>query len=248
MIPRLLHQTHASWDLPPAVLSGMAELSRLNPGWKHVFYTDADCVDFIRASYQPEVLQAYLSIDPAYGAARSDLFRYLLLYKLGGVYLDVKSSVDRPLNEVVRGESYLLSFWDNGPDGAYPGWGRQIDTLPRGEFQQWYIAAEPRHPFLGQVIRRVLHNIQHYAPERDGVGKRGVLQTTGPVAYTRAIAPRLALAPHRLAATNRELGFIYSIYGDDADSGHEHMKMVSAPHYSQLRTPIVRRDSATATA
>lgn len=74
----------------------------MNPGWEHRLYDDADIEAFIRESYGDEILAYYHRIDRRYGAARADLFRYLLLYRLGGVYLDIKSTTVRPLDEVLR--------------------------------------------------------------------------------------------------------------------------------------------------
>ena len=61
--------------------------------------------------------------------ARADFFRYLLVYQLGGVYLDIKSSLDKPLKDVLRAEDqFILTHWDNRPGeqyegiGIYPNW------------------------------------------------------------------------------------------------------------------------------
>ena len=51
--------------------------------------------NYIRREYGESILSCYLRIDPVYGAARADLFRYLLLYRTGGVYLDIKSAARR---------------------------------------------------------------------------------------------------------------------------------------------------------
>ncbi|MCA3362157.1 MAG: hypothetical protein INF74_09420, partial [Roseomonas sp.] len=62
----------------------------MNPDWEYRLYEDADCERFIRENYDAETFKLFRSIHPDYGAARADFFRYLLLYRLGGVYLDIK--------------------------------------------------------------------------------------------------------------------------------------------------------------
>ncbi len=38
---------------------------------------------------------------PRYGVVLADIFRYLVIYNEGGVYLDIKSTVNRPLDEII---------------------------------------------------------------------------------------------------------------------------------------------------
>ncbi|WP_179405131.1 glycosyltransferase family 32 protein [Burkholderia guangdongensis] len=236
MIPKLVHQTFRDRNLPEEIQLNIRNLTANNPGWRHFFYDDFDMFLFIRNHYGHRVLKAFNSINPLYGASRSDFFRYLLIYKVGGVYLDIKSSAARPLDSVTAGHQYLLSYWDNGSTGTHSGWGLHVPGSPRGEFQQWHIASIPEHPFLKRVIERVLHNIENYSPQRFGVGRMGILNTTGPIAYTESIMPMLRQHDHHFADTNHELGLVYSIYSDHWKS---QLYDFRHPHYSCLSDPVV---------
>jgi hypothetical protein len=245
-ISRCIHQiffSERTRALPPELERNLAHLRRLNPDWDHRLYGAADMVHFIRQHYGQRMLDYFERISPAYGAARADLFRYLLLYRVGGVYLDIKSSLRRPLREVLRADDRcLLSRWRNKAGEEFPGWGLHAelgDAL--GEFQQWHIVASAGHPYLRAVIERVLRNIQRYNPVLDGRGWIGVLRTTGPVAYTLAIRPILQQHPHRIVDAHAELGFQYSIYSSAPDNPHQ--SLFSA-HYTQLDEPLVRQSAA----
>jgi mannosyltransferase OCH1-like enzyme len=239
MIPKIIHQTYKNADLPAEISAGTKALRDQNPDWSYSFYTDADCEEFIASHFDSTVLEAYLSINPTYGAARADLFRYLLIYHKGGVYLDIKSTANHPLSEVTKNESYLLSHWDNSTSGTHPDWGIHIPGMPNGEFQQWYIAAEQGHPFLLHVIKSVLDNIKNYTPESHGVGKLGTLKTTGPIAYTLAIISCMPFAPHRLVRNNHMLGLAYSIFEKNGKAPRHHENNMPNPHYSNSDEPIV---------
>jgi hypothetical protein len=235
MIPRIVHQTYPSKDLPEALRKNVERLRALNPGWSIRLYDDADIHEFISREYGAAVLDRYLRISPVYGAARADLFRYLLIYRLGGVYLDIKSMADHPLDDILgRDDRFILSQWDNAPEGLHPRWGLHPDLphVPGGEFQQWFIATVPGHPFIKAVIDHVLHRIDTYNPYRDGVGLE-VVRLTGPVAYTLAIAPLLEHHPHRRVANEAELGLRYSTM-----NYHAHHAFFSR-HYSKQMIPIV---------
>lgn len=238
LIPRIVHQTAPPESLTPEVRRNIEHLRALNPGWDYRFYDDAEAARFMR-SCGPAVFDAWSRINPNYGAARADLFRYMLVLRFGGVYLDIKSSADRPLDSIIRADDeYLLSHWPNRQGEEFQGWGmhRALAALPRGEFQQWHVVARPGHPFLREVVNHVLAHIARYTPQTHGVGKKGVISVTGPIAYTRAIAPILAAHPHRIFDTHTEMGLRYSVIGSGPQQAH---KSLFRRHYSQLDEPVV---------
>jgi inositol phosphorylceramide mannosyltransferase catalytic subunit len=238
-IPRIIHQTVADKKaLPSAFAENISTLRDRNPGWQHRLYDDEDIVAFIAEAYDTELLKTYFRINAAYGAARADLFRYLLLYKIGGVYLDIKSTCTRPLDEAIRpDDTYLLSHWKDRR------WGRHPDLGEQGEFQQWHMEAQPQHPFLQAVIGQVRANIDAYNPSRHGVGRLAVFRMTGPIAYSLAIESVRQLHAHRQVEAE-DLGFQYSIFGiDPAKPGHESL---FARHYAQQREPLVALPDAEA--
>lgn len=238
-IPKLIHQTYKNRDLAPEIVRNIATLRLMNPGWTYHFYDEDDCVAFIRNEYGPDVLGYYQRIGKEYWAARADLFRYLLLYRLGGVYLDLKSSASKPFDEVLRpDDAYLLSHWHNDGGGAFAGWGvhPELRHIPGGEYEQWFIIAAPGHPFLKAVIEAVLGNIDRYIPGLHRTGAHAVFRVTGPIAYTLAIEPLVAGAPCRLVDAERDLGLIYNIFSHLGPQGH---KMVFA-HYAELQTSMIK--------
>ena len=244
MIPKLIHLTTTSRrTLTEPFIANLDQLRNLHPGWTIAFYDGADRLDFIRKHFDKEMVRTYLSINPHYGPARADLFRYLLLYQCGGVYLDIKSSATIRLDDVLQStDQYLLSHWDNAPGRLFEGWGLRAETPYPGEFQQWHIVAAPRHPFLERVIRSVQMNINSYDVSLDGTGKRAVLRVTGPIAYTKAIRPLLGKARSRLVNIS-DLGFIYSIF-DPANeefrrSGRLVHEALTPGHYRSLTEPLV---------
>lgn len=214
----------------------------MNREWEYRFYDDEDIVDFIKNNYDPQIINYFNRINPVYGAAKADLFRYLLMYKCGGVYIDIKSSLRKPLDEVLEEDDrYLLSGWKDNETSQFDGWGvhSDVNKFTYEEYQQWHIVAAPGHPFLKAVIENVLRNIDNYDPGLHGVGKPGVLIVTGPVAYTLSIAPLLHLYRHRFVYSKSDLGFEYSIFS--ASDGHN---ALFKTHYSDLRESIIKIEGA----
>ena len=240
-IPKILHQTFATRDLPAALRANVEELRRLNPDWDHRLYDDAMIETFIAEEYGDGILAAYRRIDPRYGAARADLFRYLLVYRVGGVYLDIKSSFAGPISGVIKGdESFIVSRWSNGKGERYEGYGLkpEVAQYPGGELQQWHVIAAPGHPFLRAVLLAILRGIDSYRPWADGTGKLGVLKLTGPIMYTHAITPIIDDHPRVIVANEAAIGLNYSVVAVDAH------KDFFKRHYSSSDAPVIQPSPA----
>ena len=239
-IPKLLHQTlKSASQVHPILQENIDHLRSLNPTWEYRLYDDADIRKFISAHYSTNVLRYYEQLNPIYGPARADFFRYLLMYTFGGVYLDIKSTLSRPLDDVIAGDEYLLSHWNNKSGQRYQGWGLHAGLGADGELQQWHLVAPPEHPFLKAAILAVMWNIDNYHPYLHGTGKMGVLRVTGPIAYTLAIRPIQDSHPHQLVDIEA-LGFVYSVTGGPGrELSHE---ALFPHHYKHSRDgqPIVR--------
>jgi len=239
-IPRIIHQTFYDRVLPERLQQNVDRLRVMNPDWEYRFYDDADIAAFIKENYPPAVWAYFQRIDPVYGAARADIFRYLLLYKFGGVYLDIKSSALEPFNATLQpNDQFILSKWHRA-DGDYEDFGKLYDLrhLEGGEYQQWHIICAPGHPFLKEVLETIFSNIDIYDPYLHETGKRGVLRVTGPIPFTLAISRIQANHPHRVVDGRKQLGLEYNVYGDQAHVG------VFKSHYSLQTVSIVRLTQA----
>ena len=239
MIPRITHQIYfGGFDaLPEADRLRITAFHRRNPSWEHRFYDRRAAESWLAENCGQDIQDAYHKIDAIYYAARAVFLRYLLCERHGGVYLDVKSEASRPLDEVLRpDDTYLLSQW-NELRGRPAGQGGHADLadVPGDEFVNWYIAASAGHPFLRAVIERVMSNIASYDVWRSGVGRIGVLRTTGPIAYTKAIFPILDRFPHRFADMEADLGFCYSRFGD-----HKSHRVHYGRHYETMSDLVIK--------
>lgn len=237
-IPKVIHQTYYKKVLPAEIQQNIDYLKSINPDWEYRLYDNADIEAYIDKHY-PQLLTVYKKINPTYGAAKADFFRYLLIYNEGGVYLDIKSSLTKPLNEILfPTDRYLLSHWQNEHGQIHENIGHQNGVNHAfGELQQWHIVAAKGHPFLKAVIENVCNNIKKYNPYIHDTGQWGTLNLTGPIAYTSSILPLLSKYPHRLERDNSKYGFIYSIFeSKGVRLGHV---VLSIKHYTLSDESIV---------
>jgi len=142
-IPYLLHMTYKDLKkIPPKVY---ANLQQYAPEYEVRLYDDQSGLKFLDTYFHPIVRQAFLRVRK--GAHKADLLRYCILYIFGGVYLDVKTVLVRPLRELFHHPAhrditlYLVSDYCD----EYA-----LMCLPR--IYNGIMATIPRNPFFLQLI------------------------------------------------------------------------------------------------
>jgi len=88
IIPLNIYQTWHTKNLPDNMKMVTEKIILNNPAFNYYLYDDDDCRNFIKNNFDDRVLHAFDSLIP--GAYRADLWRYCILYKNGGIYLDIK--------------------------------------------------------------------------------------------------------------------------------------------------------------
>jgi mannosyltransferase OCH1-like enzyme len=92
-IPANIFQTWQSKKIPPLMMENIFLIKKTNPNFRYYFFDDTDCENFIKKNFPVKVLNAYNNLIP--GAYKADLWRYCILYKMGGIYMDIKY---KPIN------------------------------------------------------------------------------------------------------------------------------------------------------
>lgn len=185
-IPRLIFRSSED-DLAsvhPRFLEFLNATTAHNPEYLQVYASARDRESFVRSEY-PQYLSAYQSLLP--GAYQSDLWRYLVVFRFGGIYNDMGMRYLRRVREVVRPDDEFVGAVDLDPTAVING----------------FFAAYPQHPILRKTISIVVDNIRN---RRYGCDN---LDITGPRAFGRAV--RLFFGernPHRPVATGS-----YTLHG-----------------------------------
>ncbi len=88
IIPLSVYQTWSSHLLPPLMQHNMEIMKKTHPRFTFYLFDDNQCAEFIKNNFDIKVYNAYNKLIP--GAYKADLWRYCILYKYGGIYLDIK--------------------------------------------------------------------------------------------------------------------------------------------------------------
>lgn len=228
-------------------------MANILPRWEIKIFSDNQSRTFIRKYFDDEIFNAYEKINPHYGAAKADFFRYCAIYQLGGIYIDIKSSLKcDPQNLILPTDQLLLSHWDNQPGQPHEGWGihESLRNQANGEYVNWFIAAEPKHPYLQEVIHFVTSQINQESLNVTGrKGKQGVLELTGPIPFTLALNRCIKSSKDKRHRLFRfwELPIEYSIFESnteskldgEADDLIKSQHQYNQNHYSGIKERII---------
>lgn len=247
-IPKKIYQTNRTKEVPSFIKDNINYLKRINPLWSYKLYDDNDIELYIKKYYGEKIFNYYKRIDNQYGAAKADLFRYLLIYREGGVYLDLKSTMYESLDNVLNdNDSFILSNWDNKKGEPHEGFGknyRELSHLENGEFMQWYIISTAGNYLLRRVIINVLKNIDNYSPIKHKVGQDSVFKITGPNVYTLSIEECIleGYKKYRIVNIFKDFKFKYSIceQGDFKILRH---KNISKADYRVAWKPLIKNSN-----
>lgn len=180
-IPKVIHQTFKTAALPFITRWHINNFRRKNPDYSYEFYDDERIESFFKAEFEPQVFNCYKKLN--IGAAKADMFRYAILYKKGGIYLDIDSGINDKLNTFIKPEDHAIITREGHPS----------------MYAQWALIYTAGHPFLKRTLDKVIENISlKKYPDN-------VHRTTGPSVYTEAINECLAadpLIPYRLLGTD----------------------------------------------
>ena len=174
MIPKIFHQTWKSKELSEPLISYCRSWKRFNPDCEYRLYDDADCLALVRAEF-PHLANLYEALPLA--ILRADFFRYLAIYRFGGLYADVDMECLQPLSRFFSEDGAVFSI------EARLTAARQRELGYRYPYQiaNCIFASEAGHPFIGSIIDRVVALIGSQQP----IKSAAVEDATGPRMLTR---------------------------------------------------------------
>lgn len=164
-IPKIIFQTWKTSQVPDKWKTSPESIKKYMPSWKYVLMTDKDNRNFVKDNF-PDFLPFYDKFE--YPIQRADAIRYCLLYKHGGIYIDLDMELQYPLDELftVYKGIYLVSSSNVG------------SCLTNS-----FMASIPGHPLWLDCIEQMKKPLPSWC-----VGKHWkVMRSTGPMMIDKVV-------------------------------------------------------------
>jgi len=154
LIPKLIHFIWLGSPLPASCRKMISTWKKMHPSWTILVWNDESVARFGLANKD--------AFDKAVNfGEKSDIARYEILYRYGGVYADTDFECLKPFDELHRS------------CGLYAGVNGDNQCLLNG-----LIGASPRHP----VMRACIEHLKAGPGDHD---ENRIMQSTGPYLFTR---------------------------------------------------------------
>ena len=144
-IPLDIYQTWFTKNLPPGMINSINKLKKDNPEFTFYLFDDNDCKNFIRDNFGIKVYEAFENLIP--GAYKADLWRYCILYKKGGIYIDIKFHTNNFNLKQLTDNDYFVKdrdgHWERNKIGIYNG----------------FIISKSKNPIFLNCINDIIKNV-----------------------------------------------------------------------------------------
>jgi mannosyltransferase OCH1-like enzyme len=182
LIPYKIHQTFKTNHIPTDMYNAVLTWLNLNPAYDYHFYDDNDIVSYIDSFdcgdfsiTNSDLKRAYLSMNT--GAGKADLFRYIVMYQSGGIYMDIDTKCLKSFDSFIAKDDELVS-------------GVGI----RGDLHQWGLIYKAKHPFMKKTLENsVFHILQRTFIKGFENSLEGL---TGPPCLDKSIKQMLQIDPN----------------------------------------------------
>ncbi len=166
-IPRIIHQIWLGSEFPEKNKFFQQSWQAVHPDWQYILWTDADVESFGLKN------KAAFDASTNWGQ-KSDIFRYEILDRYGGVYVDTDFQAIRPLDLL----HHSCDFYTGTGFG------------PKCIVYMGIIGSVPGHPVLKQCIDSI--SLDHQYNQNAAIN---ILYTTGPYHFTRCFFDTLGTVP-----------------------------------------------------
>jgi len=166
-IPKIIHQTWKTKILPFPFNELSSTWLESHPDWEHIIWTDEMNRDLIKDCY-PEFLEKYDGYPR--NIQRVDAFRYFVLKKYGGVYVDMDFECFKNIEPLLDGKECVFGL---EPDAHSSMFSRDFIVCNA------FMASIPNNNFINFVCEQVMSY-----PKIEEVRPIDVLNSTGPFMLT----------------------------------------------------------------
>ena len=146
-IPKVIIQTYH--DKSKIRNKVYKNIKKYAPEYTQIIYDDEECIEFLHQfdvtfksikTYNFNIVYLFRSFKR--GAHKADLFRYCYLYQHGGIYLDIKTELIKPLKKIFTQDNTLYTVLSKVKHSIYQG----------------IIAVYPRNPMIGCLINHCIYS------------------------------------------------------------------------------------------
>ena len=153
MIPKIVYYTHENIELANKYINIIYFNYINNPELKFKFYDNISRGKFIK-KYYPDFYNFYENIHYDYGAVKADIFRVLILYHYGGIYIDIKTRI-KDIYKIIQFEPFCCGGYDDKVMHNY-------NKLIGFKYSNFFISTEKKGKIISLIKNEMYKRLSNY--------------------------------------------------------------------------------------
>lgn len=143
-IPKVIYQVWIQNKLPEYIKKNIMEK---NPNYEYRFFSEENCINYLKHNYDKTLLDCFNNLKNL--SHKCDIFRYALLYKEGGIYIDADLNLQIGCDEIIKQS-------DNSQ--MITSIGAHTKNYYNGECTNGFIFTVPNNPLFIDLICFIMNN------------------------------------------------------------------------------------------
>ena len=164
LIPKTIWQTNYTNKVSLPIKAAWCWNRLLSRSYQYCFHSTEDRLAFVEQNFPGKPTELYNRL--TIGAAQADVWRLMVLYKHGGVYMDIDSHFVWPLNRFIEAWTSEIFLRYKSKDAT-----------------NYFIASAPANPNIKALLDEVLYRIETSQ-------SNNVYDITGPSVFQDVLAQR----------------------------------------------------------
>lgn len=228
----------------------IAKWKNENPTYKYNLLTDDEIHKVLETHFSntvPEVVEAFDMMPNK--IIQSDFSRYLLIFLYGGIYADIDTDLEKPVDTWFDSDRNVGFVVGVEEDMNVENWEHYMTR--RIQFEQWTFKSKARHPILRKLIAKIVETtfnakkngkLQAYYKDFKGVDKCDsidIMEWTGPVVWTDTIYGYLnSLENPTVVDVDSTRDIVGELFGPESAKA----QLISWKFFTGLKAPVMVDD------
>ena len=173
-IPKIIHQSYTN-TVNSHLFSTISTWKEMNINYDYMYWNDIDCYTFIKDNFDKSVLEAYNMLYA--GAYKSDIFRLCVLYIYGGIWTDISSLCEVPLDNIINNENLIIVKDTDDVQTRY------------GNIYQAFIISEPKNIIINHILQFTVNRVINHEEFNNNYPQviNQTLGVTGPTIFAMGV-------------------------------------------------------------
>lgn len=224
-IPKIIHQIWGGKNpIPYYFLSLSNTWKEYHPDWQYEFWDD-NRIDLFVQEFYPHYWEQFKSFPQ--NMQRWDTVRYMILNKMGGIYVDFDAECIQPLDNLLKD----TTCWFALEPEEYAKENEKDPYLSTA-----LMGSAPEHPFIQTMIRNIFSYFRNERNSEFHKKIRNVIETTGPLMLTTTYEnfsdkSSIYLVPRKYIAAYTHSETVRILKGEESDFLEKRIEEAYAVHY-----------------